>query len=774
VFGPKGSRELRVAGHPKPPAAPSGNGRVDGHEDAAACVLSIVVPTRNEAGNVGPLVERLQRALPRGAEILFVDDSTDDTPGAVERARRRFDIAIRLIHRQPAERQGGLGGAVVAGLRASRAPWVCVMDGDLQHPPERVRDLVARALRNDVDLVIASRYTAGGSNGSFSAARSAVSRLSNTSARVLFPRRLRNVTDPMSGFFLVRKDAVEPDRLRPRGFKILLEILARTRSLRVAEIPFEFGERLAGDSKASLREGLVYFGQLARLRIGETPVLFSRFGLVGATGIVVNMALFAALHAIGLHYLLAAVLATQGSTLWLYLLTDRWVFAGRANRRSTRSRVVMYFGLNNAAFLLRGPLLILLIGGLGLDPLLGNLLSLLALTLVRFVAADSLIWKEAGDEQCRAATHLYDIHGLVGVESDVALPELERFRVPALQMRASVRVRIGALSRVHSELVRALAFAARHIRYDEGLGRLGFTVDISVGRRTEIVASPLLRASPHVLYTNVVEPILRWAFVRKGYALVHAACVSFDGEAVLVTARTDTGKTTTILKALDAYGCGFLSDDLTLVTPDGRVMTYPKPLTVSRHTVGAVAAPTLSRRERLGLPLQSRIHSRSGRRFAFLLTRTGLPVATINALVQLLIPPPKYHVERLIPGVERTTSARLARLVAIERGPDATVSLDGSEAVETLLHNCEDAYGFPPYPTIAGFLHGDGASDLHLVERSIVKSALAGVPATLLRSETMDWWRRLPSVVGTAVTERHESHPQEVVGSGVGLRVAPE
>ncbi|HYM63837.1 MAG TPA: glycosyltransferase [Gaiellaceae bacterium] len=755
----------------------------DGRRDAAAVgdggrrdngsttyLITIVVPTKNEAGNIEPLVERLHRALPSDAEIIFVDDSTDETPAAIERARRRYGADVRLIHRKPDERVGGLGGAVVAGLRAARAPWVCVMDADLQHPPVRVLNLLERALHGDVDLVVASRYRAGGSTGSFGRARGAVSRLSNLSARALFPVRLRRVTDPMSGFFIVRKHALDLDGLSPRGFKILLEILARTRGLRVAEIPFKFGERFAGESKAALREGLVYLSQLVRLRLGEMPFLFTRFGLVGASGIVVNMLVFAALYAAGLHYLAAAVLATQGSTLWLYVLTDRWVFSERAKSRSAGSRMAMYFAMNNAGFALRGPLLVLLIGGLGLDPLLGNLASLVALTLVRFAVADSWIWKDVGGGQCRAATHAYDVHGLVTVESDVPLPELERFRVSALRRRPNIRVRIGALSRAQSELVSGLAFAARHIRYDEGLGRFGFAVDISIGRRTEIVASPLLRASPHVLYTNVVEPVLRWTFVRKGYALVHAACISFGGEAVLVTAQTDTGKTTTILKVLDAYRCAFVSDDLTLIAPDGRVLTYPKPLTVSCHTVGAVRAPTLSRLERLGLPLQSRIHSRSGRRYGLLLTRTRLPVATINALVQLLVPPPKYHVEQLVPGVECATTARLARLIVIQRGPDATVARDGPEAVETLLSNCEDAYSFPPYPTIAGFLHGSGASDLHDVERSIVTSALAGVPTTLLCSETMDWWRRLPSVVGAAA-ERHVTRPQEVVGSAVGLRL---
>ena len=139
----------------------------------------------------------------------------------------------------------------------------------------------------------------------------------------------------------------------------------------------------------------------------------------------------------------------------------------------------------------------------------------------------------------------------------------------------------------------------RSLRYTEGLGALGFGVEISqVGERVEVLAAPLLQRSPHVLYTNVVEPILRWTFASKGYALVHAACFADGDDAYMLTARTDTGKTTTTLKLLDHYPYSFLSDDLTIVCPDGRVLAYPKPLTISRHTVHAVKTPLLSWSER--------------------------------------------------------------------------------------------------------------------------------------------------------------------------------
>ena len=134
---------------------------------------------------------------------------------------------------------GGLGAAVVQGLRAARAPWVCVMDADLQHPPELVAALLEQAESRELDVVVASRYCDQGDTGSFGWARAMASRSTTTAARLLFPRRLRSVTDPMSGFFLVRRDALDLDRLRPRGFKILLELLVRHPDLRAAEVSFD-------------------------------------------------------------------------------------------------------------------------------------------------------------------------------------------------------------------------------------------------------------------------------------------------------------------------------------------------------------------------------------------------------------------------------------------------------------------------------------------------------------------------------------------------------
>jgi dolichol-phosphate mannosyltransferase len=233
--------------------------------------LTVVVPTRNERDNVSILIERLERVCPDlQLEILFVDDSTDDTPAVIRERARRSSRRVTVIHRPRTLQVGGLGGAVLLGLSAAGSEWVCVMDGDLQHPPELLDALVDEGRGSNADIVVASRYCTSGDVGEFSILRRSLSRGSTFLALALFPRRLHGVSDPMSGFFLLRRAAVDFGRLRPRGFKILLEILLSAEPLATSEVAFRFGERHAGESKASLREGVRYLLRLIELRIGHS------------------------------------------------------------------------------------------------------------------------------------------------------------------------------------------------------------------------------------------------------------------------------------------------------------------------------------------------------------------------------------------------------------------------------------------------------------------------------------------------------------------------
>lgn len=357
--------------------------------------FSIIVPTRNEAGNVPLLLERLGPVVDgHDAEIIFVDDSDDDTPEVVSRSRGLVSVPVRLLHRTPGEREGRLGGAVVAGLRIATRRFMIVMDGDLQHPPEVIPDMLTLAERDSLDMVIANRYCQGGSSASFSTERQILSSGFTMLSKAMFPRKLRSVDDPMTGFFLVRRNQLDIDTFRPNGFKILLEILARTPALKIGSVPFVFGERIAGESKASLAEGMRLISLLVNLRFGNAATKFINFGLVGVSGLLINSLLLAFwTETIGIFYMLSLILATQGSTLWNFVLSEHLVFRSIHSRQGELSRAARFFLMNNGALITRGPVVFLLTSTLGLNYLISNIVSMAMILVVRFALADSLIWK---------------------------------------------------------------------------------------------------------------------------------------------------------------------------------------------------------------------------------------------------------------------------------------------------------------------------------------------------------------------------------------------
>lgn len=229
--------------------------------------LTVIVPTFNEAGNIDELLAQLAAALPAelAAEVIFVDDSTDDTPAVITAAADRSSLSVRLIHRE--QPSGGLGGAVVEGLRCARSPWAVVMDGDLQHPPALVPTLLATGWLSGSDLVIATRYAEGGSNsGLANGYRRHVSTHTKKLAAAVLGEPVGSLTDPLSGFFAVRIDALRLDAVNPIGYKILLELIVRSGLRRIDEVPFTFGARHSGESKSTLREGCRYLRHLVALR----------------------------------------------------------------------------------------------------------------------------------------------------------------------------------------------------------------------------------------------------------------------------------------------------------------------------------------------------------------------------------------------------------------------------------------------------------------------------------------------------------------------------
>ncbi len=251
----------------------TGDGLLDPRAQAETPGISLVIPTFNESANIVELLDQLAAALPAGlpGEVIFVDDSTDDTPAVITEAARHSRLAVSVRHREIPE--GGLGGAVAMGLRAASAPWIVVMDADLQHPPALVPALVAAGERAGADLVVATRYAGGGSREGLSGGfRKFASGGSTLLAKMIFRRALRPVSDPMSGFFAVRADALNADVLRPLGYKILLELIVRSRIRRVTEVPYQFQDRFAGESKASFREGLRFLRHLVVLRLSSVTM----------------------------------------------------------------------------------------------------------------------------------------------------------------------------------------------------------------------------------------------------------------------------------------------------------------------------------------------------------------------------------------------------------------------------------------------------------------------------------------------------------------------
>ncbi len=310
----------------------------EGGEGSSRVLLTLVIPTRNEVDNVPELVAGLRESL-MGVDyrVVFVDDSTDGTPAVIKDLARE-DARVSLVRREGSERRGGLSTAVTRGLDLSSevSEYTCVMDADLQHPPEKVREMLETARRTDADVVVASRYAEGGSyTGLSGTMRRAVSVGSKYLARIVF-KEARKTSDPMTGFFLLKNEAISGIQFRPTGFKVLLEILVCAPELKVVEEPFDFRARHAGVSKATLRQGLDYLiHTLSLFWYVPSAGRFWKFCLVGASGVLVNMVTLIVLAEVfDAHKVIAWMFAVGLSILSNFLLNN--AFTWRDVRHSSR------------------------------------------------------------------------------------------------------------------------------------------------------------------------------------------------------------------------------------------------------------------------------------------------------------------------------------------------------------------------------------------------------------------------------------------------------
>ena len=337
----------------------------------------------------------------------------------------------------------------------------------------------------------------------------------------------------------------------------------------------------------------------------------------------------------------------------------------------------------------------------------------------------------------------YNVLDVVRIKSEVSLRELESFETKAVG-KEDIVIRCGSGPRFHPRFERKVLGGNSSLSYVEHLGSLGATVRLIPGRIVKIEVNWLLKYSNAVLYVNVVEPILRLILAEKGFSLLHGACLSRKDKAVLVSAPPDTGKTTTVLRCLDKHWFSFLSDDMTVIGRDLTVNKFPKPFTISAHTYNSMVADDLKLKgikRKVKLKVKSLVHSRVGRRILRLVGELNLPILTLNAIGQIVVKPPKVFVEDLVRGVTTQSSAQPVAICLLRKGGEKIVAASPDVALEELLLNSEDAFGFPPYSDIFRSLklNGRRSADILADEKALLRKLVASVKCFYLYSDSRKW-----------------------------------
>ena len=311
--------------------------------------LCLVVPVLNERDNVAPLVDRLRTALAGVAwEVVFVDDASTDGTRAAVAAIGRTDSRVRLLHRAG---RRGLASAFVEGVECSLAPLVAAMDGDLQHDERLLRPMLSALRAGEADVVVGSRYVQGGDLGGWDARRASMSDAATRLSRLVLRAE---VTDPMSGFFMLRRDVFDSaaPRLSAVGFKILLDLLASLpKPPRVLELPYQFRSRVAGRSKLDF--GVLFDFALLLLDklVGHlVPVRFLVFAAIGALGLLAHLAVLRlGLGVAGLSFGVAQAVATGCAIAGNFALNNEITFRDRRLSGARLWRGLAVFGLVCAA-----------------------------------------------------------------------------------------------------------------------------------------------------------------------------------------------------------------------------------------------------------------------------------------------------------------------------------------------------------------------------------------------------------------------------------------
>ncbi len=324
--------------------------------------FSLVIPTYQERENIALAIKMLSSLLDEclagNYEIIVVDDdSPDRTWKVVENLTKQYP-QLRVMRR---EKERGLSSAVIRGWQIAQGRILGVIDGDLQHPPEVLIELLG-LIKQGSDLAVASRHVDGGGVSSWSFIRRFLSRGAQVIGLILLPHVLGRVSDPMSGYFLVKRSSIAEQNLKPVGYKILLEVLARGNIDCIAEAGYVFCEREQGESKVTWKQYVEYIHHLVRLRLSTKQMKifhqridfpfnrFIRFGLVGLSGVFVDMVLlylFSDPSTLGLPVTPSKILAAEIAIINNFLWNDAWTFADVTYKQQEwRQRLKRFFKFN--------------------------------------------------------------------------------------------------------------------------------------------------------------------------------------------------------------------------------------------------------------------------------------------------------------------------------------------------------------------------------------------------------------------------------------------
>lgn len=368
--------------------------------DHPAVRLSLIIPTYNEAGNVLTLLDKLEALLEPelGAsfELIVVDDDSPDGTWQKVESILPERPRVRLLRRQG---EKGLSTAVIRGWQVARGEILGVMDADLQHPVEANLGLLAE-IKRGADLAVASRHVSGGGVSDWSMLRRVLSRGAQMLGLLILPAVLGRLSDPMSGYFMFRRDALQGVELSPLGYKILLEVVARGRIRWIGETGYMFRERTDGESKVTAALYVQYLRHLVRLRWATLPEsrLF-RFCVVGASGVLVDMGLLFLLsdpRTLGWGLTPSKIVGAETAIFTNFLLNDWWTFGDVARHLpSLKHKFRRFLGFNlicSVGLALNVVLLNVFVKLAHLNPYLSNGLAIIAVTFWNYLLNRKLNW----------------------------------------------------------------------------------------------------------------------------------------------------------------------------------------------------------------------------------------------------------------------------------------------------------------------------------------------------------------------------------------------